>query len=139
MRPDEKAAWHPDFDVLWQGNAWADKTFSVNWVNTKLKPAVENLKKHVLFVDNLTAQQTDDFKKAESNLKGVVWYGLKTATDLWQVVDVGIAQTLKVLTRHNYKRWLDQEGNVDIWFGHRKCLMAMEPRILITQGVGNAW
>ena len=77
--PDEKAAWHPDVDVLWQETASADTTFSVNWSNTTLK--------HVLFVENLTAQQTDDFKEAVSDLKGVVWYGLKNATDLWQVVD----------------------------------------------------
>ena len=42
--------------------------------NTTLKPVLENLEKHVLFVDNLTAQQTDDFKKAVSDLRKVVWY-----------------------------------------------------------------
>ena len=43
--------------MLWQENALAETTVSVN---TTLKPVVENLEKHVLFVDNLTAQQTDD-------------------------------------------------------------------------------
>ena len=114
MRPDEKAAWHPDVDVLWQENAWADTTVSVNWVNTTLKLVVENLEKHVLFVDNGTAQQKDDFKKAVPNPKRVVWYGLKNVTDLWQVVDAGIAQTLKVLTGHNYQKRLDEGDNVDI-------------------------
>ena len=127
-----KAAWHPDVDVLWQENAWADTAVSVNWVNTTLKPEVENLEKHVLFVDNLTAQQTDDSKKAVSDLKGVVWYGLKNATDLWQVVDAGIAQTLKILTGYNYQKWLDEGDNIDIWFVHQKSLTAMERRILIT-------
>ena len=61
--------------MLWQENAWADKTVSVNWVNTTIKHVVENLEKHALFIDNLTAQQTDDFKKAVSDLKGGVWYG----------------------------------------------------------------
>ena len=56
-----------------------------------------------------------------------------------QVVDAGIAQTLKVLTRHNYQKWLDEGENVDIWFGNQKGLTAMERRILITQCVGNAW
>ena len=50
--PDEKPGWHPDVDVLSQRNAWVDTTVSVNRVNTTLKPVVENLKKHVLFVDN---------------------------------------------------------------------------------------
>ena len=72
MRPDEKAAWHPDVNVLWQENAGTDTTVSVKWVNTTLKTVVENLEKHVLFVDNLNARQTDDFEKAASDLKGVV-------------------------------------------------------------------
>ena len=40
MHPDEKAAWHPDVDVLRQENALVDKTVSVNLVNTKLKPVI---------------------------------------------------------------------------------------------------
>ena len=133
MRPDKKIAWHPDVDVLWRENAWADTTVSINWVNTTLKPVVENLEKYVLFVDDLTAQQTDDFKKAD--LKGVVWYELKNASGLCQVVDAGIAQTLKVLTRRNYRKWLDKEYNVDIWFGDQKGLTANGRRILTTQWV----
>ena len=113
VRPDEEAAWHPDVDVLWQENAWADTQCSVNWVNSTLKSSVQDLDRHVLFVDNLTAQQTDDFMKSISDLKGVVWYGLKNATDLWQVVDAGIAQTLKVLAGHNYQKWLDEGDTVN--------------------------
>jgi len=93
----------------------------------------------VLFVDNLTAQQADQFKVAVASHGGVVWYGLKSAMDLWQVVDAGIAQTLKVLTGHNYQQWLDEENNVDLWHGHEKGLTAMERRTLITHWVGNAW
>ena len=74
-----------------------------------------------------------------SDLKGVVWYRLKNYTDLWQVVDAGIAQTLKVLTGHNYQKWLDEGDNVDFWFGHQNGLTAMELRALISQWVGNAW
>ena len=54
-------------------------------------------------------------------------------------VDALIAQTLKVLTGHNYQKWLDEGDNADIWFGHQKGLTAMEHRILITQWVVNAW
>ena len=122
MRPDEKAVWHLDVNVLWQENAWTDATVSVKWVNTTLKTVVENLKKHVLLVDNLTARQTDDFKKAVSDLKGVACYRLKNATDLGQVVDAEIAQRLKVLTGNSYEKWLDEGDNVDIWFGHQKGL-----------------
>ena len=58
---------------------------------------------------------------------------------LWQVVDAGIAQTWKVLTGHNNQKWLDEEDDVDMWFGHQKGLTAMERGILITQWIRNAW
>ena len=72
-----------------------------------------------------------------SDLKRSSVVRLKNTTDFWQVVDAGIAQTLKVLTRHNYQKWLDEGDNVDIWFGHQKGLTTMEHRIPITQWVGN--
>ena len=65
-------------------------------------------------------------KKAASDLRGVVWYRLKNDIDLLQVVDAGIAQTLKVVTRHNYGKWLDEGDNINIWLGHQKSLSAME-------------
>ena len=48
-------AWHPGLDVYWQDNAWADTTFSVDWVNRTLASAVEGTGHFVLLVDNLTA------------------------------------------------------------------------------------
>ena len=139
VRQDEQNAWHPDVDVLWQENAWADTACSVEWVNKTLKSAAKTTEKFVLFVDNLTAQQTEEFKDAVAGQNGIVWYGLRNATDLWQVVDAGIAQTLKVLVGHNYQQWLDEGENADLWFGLHKGLSAMQRRILITHWVGNAW
>ena len=113
-------AWHPGVDVYWQDNAWADTTFSVDWVNRTLASAVEGTDHFVLFVDNLTAQQTDAFKTPVAN-----HHGLANATDLWQVIDAGIAQALKVLTGHEYQRWLDREENADLWYGHGETLSAV--------------
>ena len=72
-------------------------------------------------------------------LKGLVWYGLKNATDLWQVVDAGIAQLLKVLTGLEHRNWLDDDNNADIWFNHEEPFTASERRILITHWAGEAW
>ena len=58
ISPDEKAAYHPDVDVYWETNAWADTECSVNWVNSILKETAKDIEKFLLFVDNLTAQQT---------------------------------------------------------------------------------
>ena len=139
VRPDEKAAYHPRVHVYWQDNAWADTEFSVEWTRKTLGPVVEDLDHHVLFADNLTAQTSDEFKAAVRKILGIVWYGLANATELWQVVDAGVAQTLKVLTGHSYHAWLDQEENADRWFCHEGKLTASERRILITQWVGDAW
>jgi hypothetical protein len=69
----------------------------------------------------------------------VVWYGLPNATDIWQPVDAGLGQMLKVLVGHEHKRWLDEEDNADRWYGQQAHFSAMERRILITHWVGNAW
>ena len=69
----------------------------------------------------------------------MVWCGLKNATDLWQLGDVAIAQTLKVLTGHHYHRWLDEGDTLDLWYGYEKSLNAMQRQILITYWVDSAW
>ena len=139
VRPHGKAAYHEGVDVYWQKDAWADTTFSVEWANRTLAPVVKDLNHFVLFADNLTAQTTDHFKSAVSNISGLVWFGLANATELWQVVDAGLDQTLKVLCGQSYQNWLGQEENADLWFCHGGKLTASERRILITQWVGNAW
>ena len=56
---------------------------------------MKDIEKFVLFGDNLSVQQTDEFKNSVSD-------GLKIATDLWQDVDVGITQTLNAPTGYYY-------------------------------------
>ena len=107
IRQNEKDAWHLDIDVYWQNNPWADKKFSVDWVNGTLSDAVKVTNHFVLFVDNLTAQQTDVFKMSVADIGDLVWYGLANATDQWQVIDVGLAQILKKLTG---QKWLEREN-----------------------------
>lgn len=113
---DEKNAWHPDFDVYFQENAWADTKFSVEWIGRTLKPITKNENRFALFCDNLTAQITEDFKESVSKINGVCWYGLPNATDLWQPVDAGYAQLLKVLITQNHHTWLECEENAEKWY-----------------------
>ena len=35
----EKKSWHPDIDVYFQKNAWADTAFCAKWAQHTLKPA----------------------------------------------------------------------------------------------------
>ena len=77
---DEKEAYHPDVDVYYQENAWADTKVSVEWMQKTLSPFVKDDERFVLFCDNLTARLSDRFKQCVSQLDGIVWYGLPVAT-----------------------------------------------------------
>ena len=72
-----------------------DTSLACQWMEKTIKPCIEeeNLARYTLFCDNLTAQTSDQFKETVSDGRGVVWYGLRNATDLWQPVDAGIAYT----------------------------------------------
>ena len=142
IKQTERMAYHPDVDIYFQKNTWADTAVSVEWANKTLAAAVEGLDRFVLFLDNLTAQQSSEFKEAVSSLHRINWYGLPNATELWQVVDAGIAQLLKVLTRMEQDEWLMDDENDDKWYGHtedKKSFTASERRILITNWCGEAW
>jgi len=117
IKETERLAYHPDVDIYFQKNAWADTEFSVEWVNKTLAKVVEGVDRYALFLDNLTAQQTTEFKEAVSSQNGVCWFGLPNATDLWQVVDAGIAQLLKTLTKKEQDDWLMDDENSDKWYG----------------------
>ena len=95
--------------------------------------------KFLLLCDNLDAQCQREFKEAIHVLKILVWYGLRNATDLWQVVDTGVAQLLKVLTGLEHRNWLDGDNNADRWCNHEEPFTASERRILITHWAGEAW
>ena len=103
----KRKAYHPDVDVYYQENAWADTKVSVEWVQKTLSQSVKDDERFVLFFDNLTAQVSEEFKESVSKRNGVVWYGLSNATDLWQPVDAGYAQILKTLTvKLNEDGWM---------------------------------
>ena len=136
---DEKEAYHPDVDVYYQENAWADTKVSVEWVQKTLSPSVKDDERFVPFCDNLTAQVSEEFKESVSKLNGVVWYGLPNATDLWQPVDAGYAQILKTLICQAQRRWLDDDVNAEKWYGHDSSFTSKERRILITHWIGEAY
>ena len=116
----QRLAYHPDADVYFQKNAWADTEVSVEWANKTLAAAVEGLDRFVLFMDNLTAQQSSKFKEAVSSHHGVCRFGLPNRTDLWQVVDVGISQLLKNHTSKEQDEWLMDEENATNGMGIQK-------------------
>ena len=89
----------------------------VNWVKKTLADAVNTTNRFVLPCDNLSAQISTEFKEAVSDLDGVVWFGLPNATDLWQPVDAGYAELLKVFMKQQHHKWFDSDDNADRWYG----------------------
>ena len=113
---------------------------SLEWIKGTLSKSVQGLDRFVLFLDNLTAQESESFKKFVADLKGVAWLGLRNATDLWQVVDAGIGQLWKVFVSQAHRDWLDkEEENANKWYGNDSNFTASERRILITHWAGVAW
>ena len=69
----EKASWHPDVDVYFQTNAWADTNFCAQLVKKPLKLVVES--RFVIFLDNLEGQIADEFKQEVAKLVASVGMG----------------------------------------------------------------
>ena len=113
---DEKEVWHEDVNVYFQYNSCADTEFAVSLVYKTLMSATERNDWSVLFCDNLSAQVTNDFKDAVSAIGGLVWNWVPNATDLWQPVDAGSWELLKVLTMQQHNCWLDCNENADCWY-----------------------
>ena len=54
-------------------------------LNGRKTQSIDHLNRFVLFLDNLPAQETEDFKNAVAGLNGIVWFDFKNATGLWHV------------------------------------------------------
>ena len=83
-------------------------------------------------------QKADVFKESVEALDVTVWYGVADATDIWQPIDAGYAQLLKVLIKQEFFNWLDDEDNIDKRYGER-VFRASDKRILITRWVGKTY
>ena len=127
---DEKKACHENVDIYWHENAWADTNVCVDWAENTLAPAMHGKGDFILFCDNLEGQVALRFQEQVRKSGGIVWYGVKNATNIWQPVDVGMGRILKTLVAQEQQDWM---GNTE------KKLNAKERRILLTHWVGNAY
>ena len=109
----EREAWNENVDVDFQTNARADTSFCVKWAQIALKSPVEKEDNFVLFCDNLEGQKADLFKDTVKELGGLVWYGVANATDIWQPIDAGYTQLLKMLIKQEFFKWLEDDNNIE--------------------------
>ena len=91
----------------------------MNWAEKTLKPAVADISHFILFLDNMEAHVHESFRKSVSNQKGITWFGVPGATDIWQPVDGGYAATLKALINQQFFDWLDDDENIEKWYGEK--------------------
>ena len=136
---EEKQQWDTDVDVYWQKNAWADQQFCVQWAEKTLAESVSQEDRFVLVCDNLTSHKRDPFKDAIREIGGLIWYGEPNATDIWQPVDAGYGQQVKVMVKQAFFRWLEDDYNSDLWYDATRSFTASDKRILVTKWVGDAW
>ena len=136
---EEMQQWDTDVDVYWQKNAWADEQFCIEWAEKTLAQSVSQEDRFVLLCDNLTSHKMDTFKNAIHELGGLVWYGEPNATDIWQPVDAGYGQQIKVMVKQAFFRWLEDDYNSALWYDATRSFTAGDKRILVTKWVGDAW
>ena len=115
-------------------NAWVNTNNTTDWVTSTLASFIEEeeVGRFVLFADNLSAQESDPFRTEIASARGIAYFGLKNATDVWQPVGAGVAQVLKSLIVSSHRDWLDRDNNTDRWYGNETPYTAMECRILLT-------
>ena len=68
---------------------------------------MKDKKDFILFCENLEGQTALLFQEEVQKSGGIIWYGVKNATDLWQLVDAGIGRLLKVLVFHEQQDWFE--------------------------------
>ena len=125
--------------MYFQKNAWADTEFCLDWSKKTFKAIVKDTGNFILFLDNLEAHVQESFRNSIKDLWGITWFGVPNATDIWQPVDGGYAATLKTLINQEFFNWLDDEDNVEKWYGAESHFTASEKCILITKWAGNGY
>ena len=58
---------------------------------------------------------------------------------MWQPVDAGYAELLKVLIKQKFSSWLDSDENADRWYGNLEPFSAKGRRMLISHWTGEAY
>ena len=126
--------------MYFQKNTWFDTEFYLHWSKKNFKAIVKDTGNFILFLDNLEeAHVQESFRNSIKDLGRITWFGVPNATHIWQPVDGGYAATLKTLINQEFFNWLDDEDNVEKWYGAESHFTASEKCILITKWAGNGY
>lgn len=133
----ERAAYDPDVHVYFQPKAWADTNFCVQWARRSLKEALKEFKgqESLLFLDNLSAHRSDEFKAELKKLNVLPWFEPANSTELAQPVDNGAGLEYKQAIARHFALWMDDDANMEKWEDGN--LGASERRVLMTLWVSS--
>ncbi|KAK3245362.1 hypothetical protein CYMTET_45066 [Cymbomonas tetramitiformis] len=143
----EREAWDKRVDVYFQVSiakwtqekAWADRDFSLAWLEGTFLPWAKELEgEKLLLMDNLDSQVNMEFrKKLKETGNTLAWFFEPNATDLLQPTDRHLAQLLKVLIAAELEKWLEDDDNLSKW--ESGALTASDRRVLLTFWSGEAY
>ena len=136
---EERNGYDKRVTVLFQPKAWVNEEIFLDWIDAFA--AFKGDSKVLLFMDNLSAQQTDPVRNKLAS-KGIkAWYLPPNCTDIVQPVDRNLAQQVKMeLKRMLETRLADDETFANAWLGVKDGVYpAWRCRVLLTELVGAAW
>ena len=110
----ERAAYNPGVDVFFQAGAWVVTATCIAWAKQSFRCSIKvdeeavPSERSILFVDDLHAQTTDEFKRAlVEDCNRLVWLLSPGCTDEVQPADAGCGRLLKVEFRRELELFLD--------------------------------
>jgi hypothetical protein len=143
----EKAAWHPDVDVIFQKKAWVDRPVAQKIVNESLS---KHFKEHhfdehkktfestLMLLDNLDAQKNEEAFIGPLRAQGSEGFFYPGGeTDALAPVDAGYGNDVKLEYGVEMDKWVSAPGNVERWENApgNGGLTASDRRVLMTQWV----
>lgn len=107
--------------VLFQPHALYDRSTSDAWAEEHLPEitaaARRKMMETVLFADNLDSQTTEKFMKILRQNDTKRHLGVTNASDITQVVDMGLGRALKVHIGDLHDEWMAQDNDAELWAG----------------------
>ena len=94
-----------------------------------LEPAVQGTERYLLFLENLEAHIQENFRNLINDIGGISWFAVTVATDIWQPVDGCYSTTLKRLINQGFFDWLDDDENLEKWYGADSFIATSEKRL----------
>ena len=115
---EEKRGWNPDVSVRFQPKAWYDRPTSDAWAEELLSEITAAARRKnmetVLFADGLDSQTTETFRKILRKNGTKRHLGVSNATDITQLVDMGLGRALKVRIGVLQDEWLAEDDNDEL-------------------------